>query len=1507
MPAKTVNGTYRTVRKLDWQNNLKEESVEEIVNGVTTVISKTIYEPKVDKARYKSASDYCYVYEQKVQNIAYDPETGEDVTHTSLYYIDPLGRVIVEITPNNYTADGVVNLEYLYKDTFSEDPKEMNRTEYEYNEFGDLIRKIERYRDPNDNNTWKKVVTQTYEYDVNGNVIESVDAMGNSTKYVYNLANQVYLEKDPVSQENNYSYSKKYTYDALGRVVKETDSAKYDTTTTYDDINNTMVTTNLVTNPDGTQNEIASHSTFDLNKNLIETYINDPSRKYTYSYNERGQVVAENVPYDATMQDGSSTMKYDSVGNLVQKAVGTDRLEVYAYDAFGNNTAVTVSKADGTEAITTTTEYDSRGNVRFETDGNGNVVQHKYDGFGQEIETIDAHSTAYAYDANGNMISQTDWRGNTTGMTYDPLGRLIQKTDADGTIVEKLYYNDNGLQVKSVDALGNETTFAYDSNNRLLSTTDPLNHTSGQTYNRAGQVASAYDGNGNTTTYEYDELGRLLYTKQTVDGGEEVTSFTYDPYGNLLTQTNGEGHTTTFNYNVANLVTAKIDHEGSGVAEKTESYQYDGRGNIISKTDRNGVTLSYVYDVHNRMLQTKQGETVLIDQTYDANGNKLTMTDESGTTTRTYDSQNRVLTKTVPNIGTSTYQYDITTGVSEGEVAEKTTDPKQNVTTKTYDNNNRLSGVKSAEQATAATYEYYANGAQKKLTNPDGSTAEFAYYADGTLQSLTNKTASGAVIDTYAYTYDAAKNQLTKTETVSGEDRGTTAYTYDSVNRLKTVTDPQGKVTAYTYDKAGNRQSETLTESGIVVSQTLYTYNEQERLLSSVQTAGDITKKLSYQYDYNGNMISRTQELFMPDAGEEAAEKLSLLGVDDPEDVVTVYEYNVFNQMVKAYNGSDITTHTYNGEGVRVQKTVNNETCNYLYEYDKIVLQTDGSGNQTGRNVYGTSLISREADGETFSYHYNGHGDVTALTDTSGVVAASYYYDAFGVELEHTGDVNNPFRYSGYEFDEETGLYYLKSRFYDATIARFIQEDTYRGTQNDPLSLNLYTYCANNPILYWDPSGFNYYSTEFDNFEEFYRYTLEHPGEAQQILYNLNDTNRADLYAIIDDYVLYQDGMRGGNPNVYQVIYGAMPGGSDPNILNSRDMNQGSWKSIHAERNMYDDYQFTLFDALNWMIQSGGSGNFVLQTRVTENTNEAAYVQQGIIGMFLDARGFLRGAGQIGGGTTPHLFVGSTEKEGTSAITIYNDIVETAWLQGNTDIIGGIYYGQENASVLSDMQEVSVYIHQLDKQLIWIPYYTRQERLDDIFSKAQETVSYNKNGEQITSPLFDVIIIQPGTYYEGEYGKIDQVFDRVNEYVNNTQNTSKTRVGMEMEFDMGLVTGRRTESWDKYTPLRKRQLFNAYLGKLDSLKSMGVPIGIYSGGPNEQGYNDIRFNRNTHNSGNHIPYWDGIVEDWYAYGVHYADFPYKYSGNLVYDLNDYIYNGIWKPELSSELWLDPPK
>jgi RHS repeat-associated protein len=144
-----------------------------------------------------------------------------------------------------------------------------------------------------------------------------------------------------------------------------------------------------------------------------------------------------------------------------------------------------------------------------------------------------------------------------------------------------------------------------------------------------------------------------------------------------------------------------------------------------------------------------------------------------------------------------------------------------------------------------------------------------------------------------------------------------------------------------------------------------------------------------------------------------------------------------------------------------------------MYEYDKVVLEKETAGQTVtySRNVYGTNLISRDVDGSKVFYLYNGHADVVQLVTQTGLVVATYDYDAFGVIIEETGESSNPYRYAGYFFDAETTLYYLNSRFYDAGIARFLQEDTYYGSQADPLSLNLYSYCVNNPLIYRDPSG----------------------------------------------------------------------------------------------------------------------------------------------------------------------------------------------------------------------------------------------------------------------------------------------------------------------------------------------------------------------------------------------------------------------------------------------------
>ena len=93
------------------------------------------------------------------------------------------------------------------------------------------------------------------------------------------------------------------------------------------------------------------------------------------------------------------------------------------------------------------------------------------------------------------------------------------------------------------------------------------------------------------------------------------------------------------------------------------------------------------------------------------------------------------------------------------------------------------------------------------------------------------------------------------------------------------------------------------------------------------------------------------------------------------------------------------------------------------------------------------------------------------MVDGNGNITATYYYDAFGNILDRTGDIENNIRFSGYQYDEETGFYYLNARMYNPATARFLQEDTYRGNTSIPLSLNLYTYCSNEPIMYRDPTG----------------------------------------------------------------------------------------------------------------------------------------------------------------------------------------------------------------------------------------------------------------------------------------------------------------------------------------------------------------------------------------------------------------------------------------------------
>lgn len=93
------------------------------------------------------------------------------------------------------------------------------------------------------------------------------------------------------------------------------------------------------------------------------------------------------------------------------------------------------------------------------------------------------------------------------------------------------------------------------------------------------------------------------------------------------------------------------------------------------------------------------------------------------------------------------------------------------------------------------------------------------------------------------------------------------------------------------------------------------------------------------------------------------------------------------------------------------------------------------------------------------------------LTDSTGAITKSYTYNAFGVEKNIDDSDTNAFRYCGEYYDAETGTIYLRARYYDPTTGRFISRDSYAGKNEDPLSLNRYTYCQNNSLIFVDPSG----------------------------------------------------------------------------------------------------------------------------------------------------------------------------------------------------------------------------------------------------------------------------------------------------------------------------------------------------------------------------------------------------------------------------------------------------
>ena len=222
-----------------------------------------------------------------------------------------------------------------------------------------------------------------------------------------------------------------------------------------------------------------------------------------------------------------------------------------------------------------------------------------------------------------------------------------------------------------------------------------------------------------------------------------------------------------------------------------------------------------------------------------------------------------------------------------------------------------------------------------------------------------------------------------------------------------------------------------------------YRNNERNELTERVK-AGSLT---AYQYDKNGSIISEEEE------GRRSE-----------------YRYDLLNRQtyVRTLDGRE-QENSYDGEGLRAGLTENGKKTTFLYHNGEILTEFDGESAPVKRYLRGVGLSHVQTqDNEAYhAYHQDEQGSTAYITGQNSAIENCYQYDAFGNLLEQKEEVSNRILYTGQQYDQETGQYYLRARYYNPVVGRFLQEDTYRGD-----GLNLYAYCANNPVVYYDPSGY---------------------------------------------------------------------------------------------------------------------------------------------------------------------------------------------------------------------------------------------------------------------------------------------------------------------------------------------------------------------------------------------------------------------------------------------------
>ena len=746
--------------------------------------------------------------------------------------------------------------------------------------------------------------------------------------------------------------------------------------------------------------------------------------------------------------------------------------------------------------------YDEEGRIIAVNKSNTDEISNVYSG-GDLISSSGSANGLYTYEYDGkHNITKASNNGLDLNLSYDANGNAVQTilTGSDGLtyMQTNATYTDSGTKLLSVtDNIGNTVNYGYNKSKNLLSSiSTPVSNTANAEYSRV--------------YYSYNNSDQLIKTSFTRQSIYFATLLKYEYDKGLISKITRE----------------KCDTTSPGYLPQIYSFTYNDIGQKTSTKVGDRTLATYLYDAatHNQSKMT-YGNGSYVSYTYDNQNRVKTVKYQDTLTTVTYDydylgniAGARV---TQPGKEPAAYKYEYDTlgrlircVQTEGnEVVQQLED--------SYDSKNRLTRHKyyDGENGLEGAYTYNDGGLVTGYAiKKNGVTDESIFYRYDALNRCTYRSSAlsspGYLSRTYTYEAGASENQTTS-----------------KIKNIKysfTETKEQSEI-SYGYDNIGNITTALMRMPGVGdLINSGYQYDRDNQLVfESRDCFGTDASTTFYEYDNFGNITwVRTFRGNGYEGISDAMNSGTLMHVDaytygntEWRDLLTAFEgheitYDEIGNPLSYYNGQEYEFTWENGRRLR-RAEVNGE--NLLYEYNENGIRTEKrsvgkytdsyrlDGNKVvemKRSYTGSTRTDRyvfyyDESGAPYAfdayvngaatkrYHYitSLQGDVLQLSDESNRIIACYSYDVWGKlfavtdengdEISDTSHIAyaNPIRYRGYFYDSETKLYYCGSRYYDPQIRRFINADGYVSTGDGFMGYNMFTYCANNPVINIDPVG----------------------------------------------------------------------------------------------------------------------------------------------------------------------------------------------------------------------------------------------------------------------------------------------------------------------------------------------------------------------------------------------------------------------------------------------------